>query len=1036
MAGRVKIVGYAKKEYFGNGIEYRNFSPDLVGQQFASNEGTAIFTSGNFNITTNLDGKVDKNFVTNDFSNFLSLETLNLDDELEIILNKYSKKAKLNLDNTDTSTYAFFGSLREYIRVSLENVIIKWPASLYIRVTNASDNTLTGQTVTNYTYNSLTNSSTFEIDTNRIENYFDINYLSGGTIENTFNETNTLRNLVLNYGAYTISNTYGDFQITNLVGATGLTDSILTVTTTGNPFPNFGSENINYHVKPTERKREEFFFNLNDFENSLLNRLSIPEYTGAFKIYKETDTGDIVEVDKKLTWPVSDGYNIDFNSTSYSDYVNELLYIAENSDDLKSNLMVRFLVSSSISEFDTISDIEGSYPDANGQKMTNTLNIYGREFDEIKNYSDGISFANVVTYDKKNNTPDIIVKNLARVLGWELTSSITQIDVLSNFLNLNSNYYDGFSRGYSDAEAEVELWRRIILNTPWIWKSKGTRKAIEFLFKFIGAPDGLVTFNEHLYVAKESVDVDLITEMMDYFNDTTDISSLNVDSNGYPFIQPNNPDMYFQKAGLWYRTTGGPTPDIDILKGNNPHIGPYDGGQAFIDQFTSCLVPNFSGGTGEEVDVDAEINLFTNYGNGTFDECCDSDTLVVVDAGIDFDSILTTNLNKIYDNNPVTETGCTITNTWTLTASLTGETFHTYIFPTTSGTTAITEADYINELYNLSGTTELSGVTFVYVSGETLTIVASGDCGSGLTDTYFKIDLCVESTFNCIDETVTGLTAFNVSTTTDNACSPSGALPLLQTYYHNGTGVLPTTGDTVYSDSLGLSTVYHPSGSTVWMGGDWTDPTSWLQTDVNGLMTVIVCPEVVCLIEVGQDHTLAGNNSIDIFYIDGVSQLRTAQITFELFDIVKSDPASFVTTTITDGEGSVSISDTNTSVSVTRFVSPNGGVASGGLYDYDALITNNSTVASWKVRMTVTQILDECILNSNIEIMIFQNSNIITCEEYRITNNGGSLQGFNYLDCNGRVHFTTLGSGQSTDICGTFPNGLPSGFTQLFLGLC
>ena len=63
MANKVKVIGYAKKEFYTDGIEYRNFSPDLVGNQIASNEGTPIFTSGNFNISTNLDGKVDKTFV-------------------------------------------------------------------------------------------------------------------------------------------------------------------------------------------------------------------------------------------------------------------------------------------------------------------------------------------------------------------------------------------------------------------------------------------------------------------------------------------------------------------------------------------------------------------------------------------------------------------------------------------------------------------------------------------------------------------------------------------------------------------------------------------------------------------------------------------------------------------------------------------------------------------------------------------------------------------------------------------------------------
>jgi hypothetical protein len=46
-----------QKRTFGNGIEYRPFSPDLVGVQIASDGGTPLFTMGNFSIT-NMDPKV------------------------------------------------------------------------------------------------------------------------------------------------------------------------------------------------------------------------------------------------------------------------------------------------------------------------------------------------------------------------------------------------------------------------------------------------------------------------------------------------------------------------------------------------------------------------------------------------------------------------------------------------------------------------------------------------------------------------------------------------------------------------------------------------------------------------------------------------------------------------------------------------------------------------------------------------------------------------------------------------------------------
>ena len=39
------------------------------------------------------------------------------------------------------------------------------------------------------------------------------------------------------------------------------------------------------------------------------------------------------------------------------------------------------------------------------------------------------------------------------------------------------------------------------MNTAYLFKSKGTRKAIEFLFRFIGAPEALVEFNEYVVLA-------------------------------------------------------------------------------------------------------------------------------------------------------------------------------------------------------------------------------------------------------------------------------------------------------------------------------------------------------------------------------------------------------------------------------------------------------------------------------------------------------------------------------------------------------
>ena len=76
MSDRIKVVGYAQKVSYTDGIEYRNFTPDLVGLQLASNGGTPLLTMGNFAITTNFDPKLNKTYNTSKFSEFLTLDDL------------------------------------------------------------------------------------------------------------------------------------------------------------------------------------------------------------------------------------------------------------------------------------------------------------------------------------------------------------------------------------------------------------------------------------------------------------------------------------------------------------------------------------------------------------------------------------------------------------------------------------------------------------------------------------------------------------------------------------------------------------------------------------------------------------------------------------------------------------------------------------------------------------------------------------------------------------------------------------------------
>ena len=666
---KIKVAGYAQRIFYDNGIEYRNFSDDLVGNQVTagSEDESSILTFGNFVTTTNYGGRTSRIFTTKKFSDFYTLDDYNLSVSENKTLIDNNVNVTLNLDNSDLSNYAYFGSATEFIRVSLEKIITNWPASLYLTpLRNDGINTVVGNTVSNYAYNPITNISTFDVDTNFITNKFNINFLLNGTTINTFNQDNQLRNMSVSYRDYVILINDNEYKVIDFTGSNSVTNDTISLTVEGDPFGFNGDTNAKptYHIKPNKFIVEKFFNSLDSFENNLLNRLTLPKYTSSYKYKKEEDDGTITLGEETLTWPVTDGYNIDYDTPSYVRFVSRLLEITKDKDGIESDLITRFLVAQSISDFDTIPSADGTQDETAGQKINKTLRIYGREFDEIKKYIEGISFANVVTYDKKENTPDQLVKYLARVLGWELTSSIIENDLINSYLNVGSRTYPGQSRGLTPAESEVELWRRLILNSSWIWKSKGTRKAIEFFFKLIGTPDGLIEFNEHVYVAKKPIDMDLFYSVLENNGLENDLSLYNVDEDGYPKFFRDTPDMYFQKGGQWYRETAGPAASQYILAGNNPHVGPYDRGKAYINQLEN-IIPNFTAFTLTSTTITTgTTQLFTNYNSGIINQYT-GDTFISLqnDNGIDLTGKVSVTTSIIQDPFPqieYTDCGCDI----------------------------------------------------------------------------------------------------------------------------------------------------------------------------------------------------------------------------------------------------------------------------------------------------------------------------------------------------------------------------------------
>jgi hypothetical protein len=617
---RIKIAGYARRIFFNDNIEYRNFSPDLVGFQLTSEGGTTLFTNGNFSISVNLDPKPDVLFIQGTKSRLFCLDDIATDDNAELDI-QGNIKAKLNIDLTDPLSYVWYGSSKELMRASLLDIQEKWPAAIYV---DNKVGSVTGNNITDYVYDISADESTFKVSSNFFNNPYNIKYTVDAKYTPTESNENPLRNFTLKYSNYVIQHNGITRNIKSITPAPQKTNSEIELVVDGNPFPELTGiiipqltflsgeidGSIPFFIKPNETEVEKFFSGLNDFQRTILNRDVYPKYRTNITSTDITDDGLVLTTTKVFDFPIlEDGYNLNFFDAFYIAFLNKLTDLTEGLDEIRTDIIVRKYVTEAITSFDTVPRGDGNDLTLNGEKATKLIRIYGVEFDYIKKYINGIKFAHVVTYNKRNNLPDVLVKDLAYMLGLEPINFIADASLSKLYLpSEGGGQFAGTSVNLTQEQIDIELYRRLILNIAWLWKSKGSRKAVEFLFRFIGAPESLVNFNEYIVLVDKPLDIEEIKRLLYIYTGEVNLTNIPYDDDGFP-LPPINGDfvitdffdtatgevvtngfaeMYFQKAGGWYRETYGSNV-LTILNGNNPHIGPYDGGSEYL-QYFSILV--------------------------------------------------------------------------------------------------------------------------------------------------------------------------------------------------------------------------------------------------------------------------------------------------------------------------------------------------------------------------------------------------------------------------------------------------------------
>ncbi len=543
------------------------FSDNLVGVQITT--GTGQLTNTNFGLDSEVVQRDTKNFKTNPFSEFLTLDDLKLENNLlsKDEIAKRKKETRFKGAKSDAGK-SLFGSLKSRLGVSTQKIVINFPAAILI-----DSNSLIGTnnlSATNIQYNVLNNTTKFDVQFSMLYNPFSIVAVTPKSKDNK-TSANLIRDFYSNYQKYVIGLNNKTYDIIKYVEPNR--DNIITLTVNGKPFTGT-TYSSNILIRPNDGVVEEFFRGLDDLEESLLNRDTSPIYTASFKVPRDSfDQTKTELISVNYTWPLSekDGWNIKIAGLDYEDYLTKLSNIADEIDDYKSNLFVRFLTSPQLFEFDS--------PD---KKAESIFQLYGQSFDKVKKYIDNIAYMRNVSYDGINNVPDILLKNLANTLGLDTVNLIDEKTIDQLLYTKTSQQYSGLSSGTSLLEAEYEFYRRLLVNLAHIYKSKGTRQSLEFFLRFLGAPEPLIKINQFVYKVKsypKSFDLEgdifkaisgkyLVTtatfNTSTYsYSTVTTTGSTSLTVNGYPVnsetLQPKSvsgvTDLFFQKGSGWYDNT-------------------------------------------------------------------------------------------------------------------------------------------------------------------------------------------------------------------------------------------------------------------------------------------------------------------------------------------------------------------------------------------------------------------------------------------------------------------------------------------------
>jgi hypothetical protein len=500
--------------------------------RFPTTSSQSIFSFGNFRLEKDtFTNSIDNSGSTLSFGSYSTLYN-NDNPNFDVVKIITTKVNELNLVPEDPSSYAYFCSFYSKVANAINNIVNNFPYAIYAKPQNA------GVTIYEYSDNLVENYSTFKIPISSITNQANIIYVSGRTEESEaqfdlYNETDAFSiqlsgqsqsattattyfnpiHKILEYNYY--PNQYLYFKI----------DGILL------PKELDGLTSFNYpiYVRPSRERMGQYKRTISNLEKQLL-------YDGTFLVpNKDTETFER----QTFVWPKTiDEFAPDSYGLEFEEYADAILSSAREIDERKTNIMLRTMLPEQYVDLDSDDKIY--------RKLTT---VYAEEFDKIKQYIDGLAYAHSVNYKEKESVPNKFITRLANFLGAPLPNAF----IAENILDYLAGEFDEEDTSFE--EYNLDLWRRILTNIIYLYKTRGTRDAITFIFRLLGAPECLFNLEEFVYKVQQVV--------------SEDGSSFNIADDGYPDL-----DNVFQRGIIFQQGGAGRGSGQEFINSITPEYDP------------------------------------------------------------------------------------------------------------------------------------------------------------------------------------------------------------------------------------------------------------------------------------------------------------------------------------------------------------------------------------------------------------------------------------------------------------------------------